>query len=291
MKSKTLGIIGAGRLAKSLLMNCPPGYEISWALARSEEGRAALRDEAAALGYSLQAAASFGDTNTLPDAILLAVSDNAIEELSSCIASHYGDGLKGRQVIHFSGINRRDILSSCSRAGAAIHKAHPYQTFYYPDKGVFKGIYWGVEYGSEPDFIDGFIAALEGNIVDLSGKDTTDHVKYHASAVAASNFLNTLLAFSRELLGGIGVDDRIVQPIIQQTIANAFRGGDFPLTGPIARGDTETVVKHLEALGDNRNETSFYAQMSLITAGMCLERGMITREQYQRFEEVLKQFI
>jgi predicted short-subunit dehydrogenase-like oxidoreductase (DUF2520 family) len=73
---------------------------------------------------------------------------------------------------------------------------------------------------------------------------------YHAAASIASNFLVTLEESAAGLLTAAGIDDarELLAPLVLRTAANwAERGGDA-LTGPIARGDEETVHRHLEAL-------------------------------------------
>jgi predicted short-subunit dehydrogenase-like oxidoreductase (DUF2520 family) len=75
----------------------------------------------------------------------------------------------------------------------------------------------------------------------------------HAACVLASNYVVTLVASAVDLLAraGISRDDAVValEPLVQQTVANAFReGGELRPTGPVARGDAGTIVRHLEAL-------------------------------------------
>jgi predicted short-subunit dehydrogenase-like oxidoreductase (DUF2520 family) len=66
---------------------------------------------------------------------------------------------------------------------------------------------------------------------------------YHAGAAMASNFLVTLYRTAARLFAEAGAPPQALIPLMERTIANGFE-----LTGPIARGDWETVERHLEAL-------------------------------------------
>jgi len=70
-----------------------------------------------------------------------------------------------------------------------------------------------------------------------------DKPLYHAGAALASNFLVTLHAAAAGLVAAAGVPPEALEPLMRRTIDN-----DFELTGPIERGDWETVEAHREAI-------------------------------------------
>jgi predicted short-subunit dehydrogenase-like oxidoreductase (DUF2520 family) len=72
---------------------------------------------------------------------------------------------------------------------------------------------------------------------------------YHAGASIASNFLVTLYRTAAELVEEAGAPAEALVPLMRRTIENGFE-----LTGPIARGDLETVARHLEALDGTGHE-------------------------------------
>ena len=77
----------------------------------------------------------------------------------------------------------------------------------------------------------------------------------HAAAAMASNFLIALEEAAAELLGDITPDAReLLAPLVLRTAANWSERGPAALTGPIARGDTATVERHLEALRERAPE-------------------------------------
>jgi predicted short-subunit dehydrogenase-like oxidoreductase (DUF2520 family) len=66
---------------------------------------------------------------------------------------------------------------------------------------------------------------------------------YHAGASIASNFLVTLYRVAAQLVGDADVPPEALVPLMKRTIENGF-----DLTGPIARGDWDTVERHLVAI-------------------------------------------
>jgi predicted short-subunit dehydrogenase-like oxidoreductase (DUF2520 family) len=78
--------------------------------------------------------------------------------------------------------------------------------------------------------------------------DEADRGAYHAAASMASNFLITLLAAAERLGESAGVQREALLPLVRATVENWASDGAAALTGPIARGDTETVARQREAL-------------------------------------------
>jgi predicted short-subunit dehydrogenase-like oxidoreductase (DUF2520 family) len=77
---------------------------------------------------------------------------------------------------------------------------------------------------------------------------------YHASCAIASNFLVTLYRVASSLAEDAGAPPEALVPLMQRTIENGFE-----LTGPIARGDWETVERHREALRGSGFEEAYDA--------------------------------
>jgi predicted short-subunit dehydrogenase-like oxidoreductase (DUF2520 family) len=78
-----------------------------------------------------------------------------------------------------------------------------------------------------------------------------DRPTYHAAASIASNFLITLEATAERLAATAGVDRRLLVPLVRATVENwAALGPERALTGPVARGDEETVALQRAAIED-----------------------------------------
>jgi predicted short-subunit dehydrogenase-like oxidoreductase (DUF2520 family) len=80
---------------------------------------------------------------------------------------------------------------------------------------------------------------------------------YHAGLAHGANHLVTLVAQAMELLGAAGADDpaAILRPLLQAALDNALAEGDSALTGPIVRGDVNTVRAHLAEIARTAPDT------------------------------------
>jgi len=78
-----------------------------------------------------------------------------------------------------------------------------------------------------------------------------DRVAYHAAASIASNFLITLEAAAEQLASDAGVERALLVPLVRATVDNwAALGADRALTGPVARGDEQTVAAQRAAIAE-----------------------------------------
>ena len=130
-----------------------------------------------------------------------------------------------------------------------------------------------VEMGGEPVFID------EGSR-DL----------YHAALASAANHLVTLVVQSADLLHAAGVTDtgRMLGPLLSAALDNALRLGDAALTGPVARGDADTVASHVRALRAASPEAlAAYVALARLTADRALAAGSLAAPDAQRLLDVL----
>ena len=91
-------------------------------------------------------------------------------------------------------------------------------------------------------------------VADLGGRAfevaDADRSAYHAAAVVASNHLVALLGQAERIAAAAGVPFEAFMDLVRATVANVDElGPAAALTGPAARGDTETVRRHLESIG------------------------------------------
>ncbi len=78
---------------------------------------------------------------------------------------------------------------------------------------------------------------------------------YHAAASIASNFLITLEAAAERLAASVGVPRELLAPLVRATVENWVRlGPERALTGPVARGDAETVMRQRAALAAHADD-------------------------------------
>ncbi len=227
------------------------------------------------------------------DIIFLTTPDSAIEDTCSSISSHSGFR-KDTVVFHCSGALPSTILASVKDCGAFTGSMHPLQTFasteltYNPFQGIVVSV--------EGD--DRAVSAAKEIAADLGAEcftiKTEDKTLYHASAVVASNYLVTLLDMSFRLIGTAGISGRdafkVLKPLIESTLSNIEQVGiSKALTGPIVRGDAETVEKHIEEIGSKIPDLlDLYKTMGCHTADIAMADGVLSEKDAKKLKSILK---
>jgi predicted short-subunit dehydrogenase-like oxidoreductase (DUF2520 family) len=82
----------------------------------------------------------------------------------------------------------------------------------------------------------------------------SDRAAYHAAAAMASNYLVALEDAAERLLATTGASRELLVPLVRATVENWARDGADALTGPIARGDDETVARQRAAVAERAPE-------------------------------------
>lgn len=183
------------------------------------------------------------------DLVWLCVPDDAIADVARWLAAKAD--WKGRIALHSSGALTSDELAVLRRCGAEVASVHPMMTFVAGSRPPLAGV---------PFAIEGDAAAVRASraiVKDLGGKTYAirrqDKVAYHAWGTFASPLLTALLATTEHVAAAAGINRREAKqrmlPILQQTLANyaAFEAASA-FSGPIVRGDVETIRRHLRAL-------------------------------------------
>lgn len=205
-------------------------------------------------------------------AALLCVPDSAIGEVCAAVA---GAAEVPRLVGHVSGAGTLAALEPAYAAGAATFSLHPLQTF--PDASApVEGTPAAVA-GSDDE-----AAAFARTLAERLGMrpfDVPDEQRaaYHAAASMASNFLVALQEAAARLLARAGVQEHpreLLAPLVMRTAANWAERGPDALTGPIARGDRDTVERHREALAELAPELlEAYDALAAQAESIASERG------------------
>jgi len=134
--------------------------------------------------------------------------------------------------------------------------------------------------------------ALNGHWIELKA---SDKVLYHAAAVMACNYFVTLVKLATDLWQTFNVPTKeatqALLPLLRGTMHNLDTVG-IPqcLTGPIARGDTGTIKKHLDALKQTAPAVlSTYRELGLQTIPIALAKGKIDQKQAEELQALFKQ--
>ena len=251
-----LVIVGPGRAGGSLAIAAEAaGHEIVGVLSR----------------HPVEQWVSLEWDTDLPEAdvLFIAVRDEAIAEVATRIAPYTADiGV----VAHLAGFTPVLALHDIQERGVAVGGFHPLQSLPDPESGsrALAGSYVAID-GDQlgVDLLAHLADSLEMEPFRL---DDTARPAYHAAAAAAANFVVTALAVSGDLFGSAGVDPKVSRPLVETAVANVFeKGASASLTGPIARGDIETVIGHLTAAREVSEHVG--RQFSLMAEATAIRAG------------------
>lgn len=243
----TLGIIGAGKVGGALArLWAARGYTVTAVYSRREASAVVLAEAVGARVVDKAASVL-----QYADLTLLTVPDDAIEAAAADLAAEI---TTASAVIHTSGAHNRHILSALSARGVQTGSLHPAYPFASVEAAVagLPGATFAVE-AEDPmllDWLHGLVAALNGRAIIVT---PDDKARYHAALVIASNYTVTLYSIAERLLTGIGAERDAVagalNALLSGTVANLQTlGTPAALTGPLVRGDLQTVAAHLRAL-------------------------------------------
>ncbi len=194
------------------------------------------------------------------DVIVLATRDSVLTEVVAMLAKHHSQVLSGSLVLHVNGSLGTDILEPLARLGALVAAAHPFQTFSSSDPAQLHGIGWGVECQDAAwPATQQFVYRVGGLPFRLTKTDPVSKRRYHAAAVAASNFTYAAYDLARGLAKDVGIPaEEFLVPIMRQTLENAITAmksnAPFPITGPLVRGDMDAVKRQHDAMPDHLKE-------------------------------------
>ncbi len=184
------------------------------------------------------------------DVLLLCVPDREIESVATAIRT---SGNLPYAVGHTSGATTLDPLAACDTGGGSF-SVHPLQTVPSGETDLTGSPAAVAASNAEAFALAEQIALVLG--MEPFRIEEADRAMYHAAASVASNFLITLEETAASMLAGIGVEQprRVLAPLVRQSLENWTAGGADALTGPIVRGDVETVAAHREAISASRPE-------------------------------------
>lgn len=239
---------------------------------------AAEHDVVAVVGRSLDSATrgaemvgaiplTVGSALPVADLLIIAARDDAIAAVAKGIADEAGDI---RSAVHISGLTAVSALSSLVDKGVQVGSFHPLQTLPTPEAGAARlsGAYVAVTADAPLE------GQLEAFARDLGATPfrLDDHAKatYHAAAAAAANFPLATFAMASDLFAAAGVQWEAARPLVEAVVANAFDlGPRAALTGPVARGDVNTVAAQLRAVDANAPQwRAAFAELVAIVANI-----------------------
>lgn len=251
IRKPTIAIVGAGSLATSLVLALHEvGFKITEIIARDSPGS---RQRARSLAAKVGAKVATANSAALGAALLwFCVPDREIRGAASALArasAHRRN--RFRLAVHSSGALLSRELNPLRQAGVAVASVHPLMTFVAGANPSLIGVPFAIE-GDEAAkrVARGIVRELGGQSFSLP---PARKAAYHAWATMTSPLLLAFLVTLEETAraAGLAREDarRKSLPIIMETLANYSRLGPAKsFSGPLIRGDAETIAKHLAVL-------------------------------------------
>ena len=268
-----IGVIGAGRVGAVLASALrSAGHEIVAAAGESDASRGRIADLLPGVPTLKPTAVA-----RACDLLLLTVPDDMLPNVVSTLAAS-GALREGQYVVHTSGRHGLAVLAPAAAVGARPVALHPAMTFTGTavDLPRLEGCVYGVTVGeAEKSLAERLVADLGGHPVWVS---EDKRALYHAGLAHGANHLVTLVTQAMELLSASGADQPAdtLRPLLLAALDNALEQGDSALTGPIVRGDAETVRDHLVEVARNAPDTlPSYVAMARATLDRVVTDGRV----------------
>lgn len=202
--------------------------------------------------------------------------DEAVEELMA--AGKSGLVERGTVILHTSAIAEPDGMRALSDAGFPSGTFHPLVPFSDPEVApqLLRGGWIGIDGENAAKSASRRLAGhLGARTLDIpQGKKPA----YHAAAVISSNFPVVLASIAGRLLHDIGIPDATAYQAVESLMSGALANmkqtlPDDALTGPVMRGDAETVGKHLRAMQGRGAASEVYRALSTAAMEIAERRG------------------
>lgn len=193
-----------------------------------------------------------------PDSVINKVSGQLSKSINNC---------KNITAVHCSGILQSDSLESLRSKGARVASFHPLMSISSESRS-FQNIYFDIE---GDDSVLPELEVLAQNLGAKSMRVTpVEKQLLHVSAVMASNYLLTLADMAIQVSGASNLPQRTLMdallPLMESSLKNLKElSPTEALTGPISRGDVQTVQKHIKLLENEDELLNMYKKLGLLT--------------------------
>ena len=276
----TVGIVGVGRLGGTLALHFARQHRLLWLVTHTP---------LPAVLQSFPTYATIAAIEQYPDCWFLTVQDSRIAACVQEISQHHLE-VKGKIFIHCSGTFDLSLLAPIAELGNFPAVLHPYQMFPFSNPKFLHGISWSIE--SHPSLrpaLERLVSDLGGNPVFLNEQQRQQKPIYHAAAVAAANAVIASIGLAQQLLSYCQLPaEQMLPPIVRTAVDTALEqvAAQNPileqLTGPIVRGDLETLRQHLAALQDIPALRDAYAHLTGCLLHTARHSRLISDQQFRQ---------
>ena len=228
------------------------------------------------------------------DIIFITTSDDQIVNAARTISDSINESLlTGKYFCHMSGAHSIEVLSSLSEKGAKCFSLHPLQAFATVEDAIdlLEETVFSFEQDGESEMMTDFLEKLGNEYFQIS---SDQKAKYHMAACVMSNYLVTLVDQGLSILDSAGVERAVAlkafKPLLEGSLKNVLQlDAEKALTGPIARGDLQTVETHLKSFKEEEVKIEdFYRTMGQLTADLAQKSGKISEDKRRMLSKLLK---
>lgn len=223
------------------------------------------------------------------DALFLTVPDGVISSVFQTLREF---DISEKQICHCSGaMTAGEAFPGIGQTGAYGYSIHPLFPISskYEAYGELAGAFFCLE-GNGPHLAmwQSLLSSL-GPMVQIIPGETK--VRYHAACAIVSNLMCALVQESLELLETCGFSGdtalQAITPLMRSNLEHLIQDGPVAaLTGPVERGDTETVKKHLSCFASSEERELYRAASQMLVRAA---RRKHPRRDYQSLDELLKE--
>lgn len=280
---RSLSIVGAGRVGRTLGKRLHRlGWTIGAVVTRSAAtSRIAVQEIGAGKPHSRIVPEVFDSS-----VILLTTPDGALNGVAGALAKFDEMRLRGKIVLHTSGALDRTVLAPLARGGASTGSLHPMQTFTGRGAPKLEKVVFAVEGDRSAAIVARSIARSLGGVpVTINSKNKP---AYHAAGALVAGHGLGLIEAATQVLMKLGFSRRdavhALLPLARQMVDNFERlGPRESWTGPVSRGDFETVAKHIKALRHYPREfEEAYAALALLSSRVLAKNSAVASKQLKR---------
>ena len=278
----TVGVVGAGRVGAVLAAKFrTAGHPIIGVSGLSAASQ--LRIQTLLDGVETLAPA---DVVERAEIVLIAVPDDQLAEVVQELTPRVR---RGQVLMHTSGRHGLAVLAPLVQAGARAIAFHPAMTFTGTEVDLDRTCAFGLTAEvTERALAEKLVAELGGTPEWI---DESDRTSYHAALSHGANHLNTLVVQAMDVLRAAGVEDpsAVLRPLLTASLDNALAYGDAALTGPVARGDVDTIRAHAKTLSGQPVVLDYYVALARATAARAAESGRIDAATAAALRQVLSE--
>ena len=285
-KTLDIAIVGPGKVGTAIgVLAAKAGWTVV-AVGGRDAGRAA--QSAKAIGPNVRACTP-AQAAGAAGLVLLTVGDDDIAAACKELAPAFRGGAI---VAHCSGVLGSEVLAPARSHGCRVGSMHPLQTFPSLQAAIkdLPGAYCFIEGDAEAaEALHRLAEDLGAHPVPIA---STAKAVYHAAAVMACNYLTALMDAAIAMCNQAGIDEptarKALGPLARATLDNILAEGTAQaLTGPIARGDQQTIQRHLGALMEQADLLEVYRALGRWTVALAVRKGTINSSKAAALRRLL----